>query len=141
MNALTVLYDGACPFCVRCRDWLAGSQQRIPLRLLDVHGEVAQRSYGRIAGDGRELVVIDDGGRYWVGPAAFLMCMWALERWADLAWFALLAPVRPFAVAFFKILSSERTTIATVLGMPTCAAGHCGVARGGPYRTAAIAPR
>jgi len=138
MQSLTVLYDGACPFCVRCRDWLARSRQRIPLRLIDLHSMDARRVYGRVPGDGRELVVVDDAGRYWIGPAAFVMCLWALERWAGVAWFALLAPIRPIAVAFFVLLRMNRKTAAAMLGLPACTEGHCGVPReqAGPYRTA-----
>lgn len=143
MQTLTVLYDGSCPFCVRCGEWLARSAQRIPLRLVDMRSEGARRAYGRIPGDGRELMVVDDAGRYWLGPAAFLMCLWALEHWATIAWLALLAPFRPFAIAFFALVSANRTTVASVLGVPSCESGHCGVSEthGGPYRSARVAVR
>jgi predicted DCC family thiol-disulfide oxidoreductase YuxK len=141
MRTLTVLYDGACPLCVECGRWLSRRRQRIPLRLVDVHGEVARRTYARVPGDGRALVAVDDAGRYWVGPAAFLMCLWALERWALLVWLALRWPLRPLTVGLFALVSANRTFIASVLGLPCGEGGHCGVtpAHGGPYRSARLA--
>ena len=142
MRALTVLYDGTCPLCVACSHWLARRRQRVPLRLVDVHGEAARRTYGRIPGDGRALVVVDDVGRYWAGPAAFLMCLWALERWASFVWLALCQPLRPLTIGLFALVGANRSFVAAVLGVPTCEAGHCGVtpAHGGPYRSARLTP-
>lgn len=135
MRAMTVLYDGGCPFCVRCALWLARSRQRIPLMPVDCTTPAARARYQRIRGLGRELVVVDDAGRYWVGPAAFLMCLWALEAWHALAALLLLAPLRPLAIAVFSAITANRTWIATVVGMPRCE-GHCDLAHAhaGPYR-------
>ena len=143
VRELTVLYDGACPLCVVCRDWLARSAQRIPLRLLDIHGDVVRSTYGRVPGDGVALVVVDDAGRYWLGPAAFLMCLWALERWAAVAWLALCAPLRPLTVASFALVSANRAALGSLLGVPSCESGHCGLppSHGGPYRSARLAAR
>lgn len=135
MRALTVLYDGGCPFCVRCALWLARSRQRIPLVPVDCTTEIARARYGRIRGLGRELVVVDDEGRWWVGPAAFLMCLWALEFWNPIASLLLLAPIRPFAIEVFARVTAHRATLASLLGMPPCE-GHCDLAHAhvGPYR-------
>jgi predicted DCC family thiol-disulfide oxidoreductase YuxK len=34
MNRLTVLYDGTCALCLRCRDFLAQSRSLVTLELL-----------------------------------------------------------------------------------------------------------
>lgn len=136
MRAITILYDGACPFCVRCAEWLARSPQRIALSTVDCHSEVARRRYGRIPGLGRELVAVDDAGRFWVGPAAFVMCLWALEGWSALVTWMLWGPLQPLTIALFAAVTAGRGTLARWTGTPSCEDGHCGIAhaQGGPYR-------
>lgn len=140
VRALDVLYDGACPLCVECSRWLSRRRQRIPLRLVDVHGEIARRTYERVPGDGRALIVIDDTGRTWIGPAAFLMCLWALERWASLVWLAVRRPLRPLTIGLFALVGANRTFVASLLGVPSCENGHRGrtPTHGGPYRSARL---
>lgn len=136
MEPLTVLYDGACPFCERCRRWLDRAAQHVTLRPLDCHAPEVRARFGRVPGFGHELVVIDGSGRFWIGPAAFLVCLWALAHWRWVAYVLLLAPLRPLAVAAFGWASAHRRTLGTLLGVPVCPAGHCGVAPApaGPYR-------
>lgn len=137
MRALTVLYDGACPLCERCRDWLARAPQLVPLTLLDCHSPDARRRFGRIPGLGRELVVADETGRFWIGPAAFVMCLWALRGWRTIASAMLIAPLRPLAILVFTWLSDHRGGLGRLLGVPACSEGHCGVEprhAAGPYR-------
>lgn len=136
MRALTVLYDGLCPLCERCRHFLESARQRIPLRVIDCHSAEARQRFGRIPGLGRELVAIDDEGQYWIGPAAFVMCLWALEPFAAIAALMLWSPVRPITIALFGWISENRRTIGAWTGAPPCSGAHCGVADGhaGPYR-------
>lgn len=136
MRAMTVLYDGDCPFCVRCQAWLARSPQRVPLLAIDCRSDLARNRYARIPGLGRELVVVDDEGRFWVGPAAFVMCLWALEGWSWLVWWMLSGPLLPLTIALFAAITVNRATLASLVGMPSCEEGHCGIAHAhaGPYR-------
>jgi predicted DCC family thiol-disulfide oxidoreductase YuxK len=135
--ALTVLYDGACPLCERCRDWLARSPQIVALDLVDCRSPDARRRFGRVPGLGAELVVVDARGRYWVGPAAFVMCLWALRGWRAVASLLVLAPLLPLTIAAFTWLSHHRGALGRFFGGPACSAGHCGTPHlrtAGPYR-------
>lgn len=134
VSRLVVLFDGHCPVCVSARDWLARSPQHVPLTLVDAYGPEA-RVYTHVPWLRRELVVISDRGDVWAGPAAFLVCLWALARWRWLARLAVEAPLLPLAEVFFRVLSAGRGSLGVLLGAPACEHGTCGVPlAAGPYR-------
>src|SRR5689334_19759995 len=85
MRELIVLYDDACPFCVSCRRWLEARDAWMRLRFLPCRSAFARQQFGSIPGLVSELVVVDSRGRYWVGPAAFLVCGWALSAFSGIA--------------------------------------------------------
>ena len=78
---LTILYDERCAFCLRCRDWLASQPCLVEVDLLPAGSPEARARYGTVPGIGRELVVGDEHGRIWVGPPAFIVCLWATARY------------------------------------------------------------
>ena len=53
----------------------------MPLAFVACTGSEARARYGDIPWLGDELIVVGDGGEVWVGPAAFLTCLWALVEW------------------------------------------------------------
>lgn len=130
---LTVLYDATCALCVRCRDFLAESASFVPLELLACQSREARERYGAVPWLGEELVVVSDEGDVWAGPAAFLVCLWALRAWR--LWsYALSGPeLAPLAHRFFAAISSRRRRIAAMLGPARCDDdGTCRLPR--PYR-------
>src|SRR5687767_15826462 len=82
-RGLTVLYDPTCNLCQRCRAWMEGQECHLRLRWLACTAEEARKAYGNIPWLKEELVVVGDGGEVWVGPAAFLVCLWALVEWRE----------------------------------------------------------
>ena len=82
---LTVVYDAQCALCVRCRTWMESEPALVPLTFLASNSAEARRRLGALPWLGQELIVIADDGRGWVGPAAFVTCLWALERWRSWA--------------------------------------------------------
>ena len=120
MRELLVFYDAHCPFCVRCRDWLAREPAYVPLRLIDADSAEAVGRCGPLPGLGDHLVVADDRGRFWMGPAAFLMCLWALRRTRGLAG-ALTHPwLAPLARIAFDLLSSPRGFLSVLVAGERC---------------------
>lgn len=134
MRALLVLYDSACPFCARCREWLEARVQEVPLVFLCCRSPDARQRYGRIEGLGRDLVVVDDRGAYYTGPSAFVMCFWAL---ASFRWIAVLAAsflFWPLARVALEWVSEHRDTLAGLVGV-ACTGEHCGLPPAeSPYR-------
>jgi predicted DCC family thiol-disulfide oxidoreductase YuxK len=105
---LTVLYDERCAFCRRCRDWLLGQRCLVQVEILPSGSRDATERYGLIPGFGVDLVAIDDRGRAWVGPAAFVACLWATARYRPWA-FRLARPAfAPHTERFFRFVSTRR---------------------------------
>src|SRR4051794_19106018 len=100
-RALTVLFDPTCSLCRRCRAWMEGQACYVRLAFVPCTGDEARRRYGDIPWLGDELVVVGDCGEVWVGPAAFLTCLWALVEWREWS-YRLAAPAfAPLVERFF----------------------------------------
>lgn len=127
MRRLTVLYDEHCPLCVRAADWMAAQAQLVPLEVVPAHSEWAARRFEALPWRGYELCVISDEGDAWVGPAAFLMCLWALADYREWAYRLSGDAFAPLAERFFRALSRRRRSIATLFrfGEEDCATGSC----------------
>jgi predicted DCC family thiol-disulfide oxidoreductase YuxK len=123
-RALTILFDPGCALCQRCRTWMLGQASYLPLTFMPCNGAEARARFGDIPWLGDELIVVGDGGEVWVGPAAFLTCLWALVEWREWS-FRLAAPgFAPLAQRFFHFVSSRRRRIASLLGH-ACTDGTC----------------
>jgi predicted DCC family thiol-disulfide oxidoreductase YuxK len=105
---LTVLYDEGCAFCLRCRDWLLVQPCFVEVELVPAGSATARERFGAVPWLGNELVVVDDNGQAWVGPAAFLVCLWATVRYR--AWsYRLSKPAfASHAERFFMFVSNRR---------------------------------
>jgi predicted DCC family thiol-disulfide oxidoreductase YuxK len=129
-RALTVLFDPTCKLCQRCRVWMLGQASYVPLVFLACSEAEARLRYGGIPWLGNELVVVGDDGEVWAGPAAFLVCLWALVDWREWS-FRLAAPAFAALVErFFIALSSRRRTLSAFLAPMRdheCATGTCRV--------------
>jgi predicted DCC family thiol-disulfide oxidoreductase YuxK len=136
MRSMTVLYDQACALCVRCRAWLEGQEQLVPLDFVACQSREAQDRYGAVPWLGEELVVVSDEGAVWAGPAAFLMCLWALKDWREWSWRLSGPELVPLAERFFHAISSRRGRIAAILRPDPCKDGVCRVPGAHRPRTA-----
>jgi predicted DCC family thiol-disulfide oxidoreductase YuxK len=125
MKRLTVLYDAACPICVRCRDWLEKQPAYVALELLPCQSREAQRRYGDVPWLGAELVVVSDTGEVWAGPAAFLVALWALEGYREWSYLLSGESFSTMAERFFVALSSKRRWLAGWLTHPECNGDRC----------------
>src|SRR6185295_15701954 len=123
-GALTVLFDPRCALCRRCRAWMQGQASYVPLSFVACSGAQARARYGDIPWLGDELIVVGDGGEVWVGPAAFLTCLWALVDWRPWS-YRLAAPAFvPLVQRFFLFVSSHRKPLAALV-RHDCDDGKC----------------
>ncbi|MCP3818910.1 DUF393 domain-containing protein [Streptomyces sp. A3M-1-3] len=82
VRTLTVLYDAQCSLCVHLRNWLLRQRQLVPLDMVPAGSDEARRRYPRLnhARTLREITVIGDRGQIYAGPAAWIVCLWALAE-------------------------------------------------------------
>jgi len=82
-TGLTVLYDGHCPVCRQAGAWLGRQPQRVRLTLVEAGSTTARRLYPGLDHDAtlRDITVVADTGAVYVGDAAWLICLWALDAY------------------------------------------------------------
>jgi predicted DCC family thiol-disulfide oxidoreductase YuxK len=118
VRRLTVLYDETCATCLKWAAWLTEQRSLVRLELLPAGSKAAHDQFPHVAAWlGRELVVVDDRARAWIGPPAFVMCLWALARFRWAASLAARPLLAPLATRVFEHISNRRRR-----GDPTCAA-------------------
>jgi predicted DCC family thiol-disulfide oxidoreductase YuxK len=108
MTSLTVVYDEKCQLCRRARDWLLTQPCHVPVRLLAAGSPEARCRFGSLPWLGQELVVADEKGQAWVGPAAFLTCLWSYRLSS--------ATLAPMAERFFYLVSKNRKRFGAPVG-------------------------
>ena len=123
MSCLTVYYDAHCPFCVRCRDWLASEEALAPLDLVPADSPAAIERVGGLPWLGAHLVVADESGRFWAGSAAFIVCLWALRRTRGISFWLAEPWLTPLTRVFFDLSSSKRGWLSSVFAAEECAGG------------------
>jgi predicted DCC family thiol-disulfide oxidoreductase YuxK len=108
-----VFYDAQCAFCLRCRSWLGGEPTFIPLEFAPLQNPEQVARFDGLQPHLRngELILLSDEGGIYKGPNAFIMCLYALQRYRQ--WALRLATPRmmPFAAKFFDVVSSRRKQI------------------------------
>lgn len=112
-QSLTILYDESCALCRRCRDWLLTQPCLVPVRLLPAGSPEARSRYASMEPWlGKELVVVDDRGNAWVGPAAFVLCLWATAKYRSASYVLARPSLAPLAERFFVFVSKRRDRFA-----------------------------
>ena len=108
-RSFTVIYDDRCVLCRRCRDWLLTQPCMLPVQLVPAGAPEARDRYAAmVPWLGRELVVVDDSGRTWVGPAAFVTCLWATAKYRAISYSLAWPGWAPLAEKFFLFVSKRR---------------------------------
>lgn len=145
-QSLSVVYDDHCHLCQRCRAWLQESAQLVPIGFVAASDAVGVRNLGidrSLLPIGDELIVVGNTAPgqaepIWVGPDAFITCLWALADHRQLAARLQKPTMRPVAKAAFHALSLGRGSISKVLDGASdgpapqpCPSGECSAASSG----------
>lgn len=122
---LTVVYDENCELCRRCRQWLATQPTHVELQFLAAGEPRVAELYGDLPWYRIELMVVTDTGVAWVGPEAFLMCLWATRRWRPMSFRLSGRALKPMVTSFFHTLSANRSLVSGVLTPHRCESDSC----------------
>ena len=117
MKCLYVLFDAECEVCLRCRNWLMKQPAFVPLVFVAFQSDEAQRRFPGIDAlkPGEQLLVISDEGAVYRGAHAWIMCLWALEKYREHAQRLAHPALLPFAKAVCELLSRNRFFLSDAL--------------------------
>jgi predicted DCC family thiol-disulfide oxidoreductase YuxK len=125
-DGLLVLYDAGCPICVRCRRWLETQATYVPLHFLATDSAEAVERFGpHLPWLGKELVVVGDRGQAWIGPAAFLVALWATRSYRLWSYRLSGRSLAPLAGRFFEQVSRHRQELGRWVKEPSCTNDRC----------------
>jgi predicted DCC family thiol-disulfide oxidoreductase YuxK len=89
VTSITILYDADCGLCTFAKDWIGKQSPLVGVEFLAAGSTEAQRAFPQLSPG--ELAVVADTGEVWFGNHAWLVCLWALRDYRDLA-FRLTSP-------------------------------------------------
>jgi predicted DCC family thiol-disulfide oxidoreductase YuxK len=113
VTGLTILYDAECGLCTRTRDWIAQQEALVRIRFLASGSPEAKREFPRLPAG--ELAVVGNTGEVWLGNHAWIVCLWALRGYRDLA-FRLTSPLLLLmAREAFAVVSKNRAALSSML--------------------------
>ncbi|MEO7300724.1 MAG: DCC1-like thiol-disulfide oxidoreductase family protein [Verrucomicrobiota bacterium] len=113
MEKLFILYDANCQFCLRCRSWLETQPAYFVFKFIPARSSEAHRPLPGIEKyeSANELIVVSEDGAVYQGPAAFIMCLYALADFREWS-LRLSSPLLlPFARQMFEFISSNRLAV------------------------------
>jgi len=115
MNQMTVLYDAACGFCVKCRWWLVAQPKFIEMDFLPAGGALARERFPELAdaGEAEELVVVGDDGSVYTGTRAWIMCLYALREYREWSIRLSTPALLPLARGAFALLGASRKKLSS----------------------------
>ena len=110
MEKLYVLYDPKCELCERLKDWLLTQRTWIGLAVIPADSERAKKMFPTLEtiASANDLVVISDEGQVYLNDRAWIMAMFALEKYRDWAHRLAHPLLMPLARQAFAALSKNR---------------------------------
>jgi predicted DCC family thiol-disulfide oxidoreductase YuxK len=115
VRSLTLVYDSDCGLCTRVKDWIGQQATLVKVELTASGSGNALSRFPQIPAS--ELAVVANTGEVWLGNRAWIVCLWALRDYRNLA-FRLTSPLlMMMAREAFVLVSSNRSAISGLLGL------------------------
>ena len=111
MMVLYVLFDSRCGLCRRVTQWLMAQPTWVELRFVAAASEESRRLFPTVSTAGEELIVISDQGEVYSGDQSWVMCLWALVEYRELAYRLSSPLLLPLARSAFAAISRHRQDI------------------------------
>jgi predicted DCC family thiol-disulfide oxidoreductase YuxK len=83
VTSITIVYDAACGLCMRAKDWITQQAPLVGLQFVPSGSSEAWRRFPQLPAG--ELAVVANTGEVWLGNHAWIVCLWALRDYRDLA--------------------------------------------------------
>lgn len=113
VTSITIVYDAACGLCTRMKDWIRQQAPLVGLRFVASGSSEARRRFPQLPAG--EVAVVADTGEVWLGNRAWIVCLWALRGYRDLA-LRLTSPLLVLlAREAFTVVSRNRYALSSVL--------------------------
>ena len=113
VTAITVVYDASCGLCTHAKEWIAKQIPLVGVQFAAAGSAAARERFPQLP-DG-ELAVVADTGEAWFGNRAWIVCLWALRDYRDLA-FRLSSPLLVLmAREAFTTVSRNRHALSRLL--------------------------
>ena len=115
VTSITILYDASCGLCTRAKEWIVQQDPFIGIQFVAADSSDAHARFRRLPAG--ELAVVANTGEVWLGNHAWIVCLWALRRYRDLA-FRLTSPLLLLmAREAFAVVSKNRSALSHLLGL------------------------
>ena len=110
---LTITYDADCGLCTRAKEWILRQASLVGIEFLPAGSMEARRRFPQLSAG--ELAVVANTGDVWLGDHGWIVCLWALRDYRDLA-FRLTSPfLAPMAREAFELISKNRLALSSLL--------------------------
>jgi predicted DCC family thiol-disulfide oxidoreductase YuxK len=83
VTSITIVYDAACGLCTRAKEWITQQAPLVGLQFVPSGSSEARRRFPQLPAG--ELAVVANTGEVWLGNHAWIVCLWALRGYRDLA--------------------------------------------------------
>ncbi|MEM0897987.1 MAG: DUF393 domain-containing protein [Verrucomicrobiota bacterium] len=135
ITLLRVFYDAECGLCRACRDWMKDQAKFVEVLFTPYQSGNAERLCPGLhtLHPDRQIIVLADSGEIYQGGAAWVMCLWALRDYRELASRLATPAFLPLAKKACALVSRNRLRLSGWLGlkkladatMPDCEDGNC----------------
>lgn len=117
MKRLNVIYDADCALCRKCRQWLQEQPAFLDLAFTPLQAIDLEERFPSISrfNPRRQLLVISNEGGVYAGPAAWIMCLYALEDYRELSLRLANPRLMPYAKRICELISNNRLGISRAL--------------------------
>jgi len=115
VTAITVVYDASCGLCTRAKEWITQQTPLVDVQFVAADSATSRKRFPQLAAE--ELAVVADTGEVWFGDHAWIVCLWALRDFRDLA-FRLTSPLLLLmAREAFTLVSKNRHAVSRLLSL------------------------
>jgi predicted DCC family thiol-disulfide oxidoreductase YuxK len=113
VSSITVMYDPACGLCTRVKEWMREQRAYVGIEFVATDSEQARRRFPTVPAG--ELAVVADTGEVWMGDRAWVVCLWALREYRDLAVRLSSPGLLRLAQEAFHLVSRNRSALSSLL--------------------------